>query len=112
MSKSLNSQNLALLQALHAENSFLKRLKYEWLEELSQKAHFFVFSSGTVLAQEKEDIDYLGITLEGRVVIAGAAEKEGPGFLIGTLGYFGILPKHAHSIIGDSDGIVLALRLE
>lgn len=32
--------------------------------------------------------------------------------MIGELAYFGILDKHAFSVIGDSDGIIMAIRFE
>ena len=83
MSKTINNQNLMLLHALHAENQFLKIMNEEWLEELSKKAHFFVFSNASKLTQEKEDADYFGVILEGRVVVPGRSEKQGPGFSIG-----------------------------
>jgi hypothetical protein len=50
--------------------------------------------------------------LEGKVNVSGKIEKRGPGFMIGELGYFGILQKHPFSITGESEGIVLALRIE
>ncbi len=44
--------------------------------------------------------------------VSGDAEKKGAGFVIGELGFCGILDRHAVSVIGDSDGIVMALRFE
>ena len=46
------------------------------------------------------------------MTVAGDAEKKGAGYFIGELGLSGILDRHAVSIVGDSDGIVLAMRFE
>ena len=42
----------------------------------------------------------------------GIGNRRGVGFCFGESAYCGIVHKHARSIVGDGDGIVMAIRLE
>jgi signal-transduction protein with cAMP-binding, CBS, and nucleotidyltransferase domain len=81
----------------------------EEIDTLEDKLHVFVFSRGQVLARETEPIDYVGVIAEGRAISKSRHYQIGD--LIGHSQVLGFDQKHTESITGESDGVIIAIRL-
>ncbi len=71
--------------------------------------HVFVFVRGSILAKEKELIDYVGVIIEGRAISSNKNYESNT--IIGAESLLGLKDVHSLNITAECDGIILALRL-
>lgn len=88
---------------------FIQMFSEEELDYLQDKINIFVFTRGQVLAKEKELIDYVGVIAEGRAVAKTKAYQIGD--LIGHVQLLGYQQFHLETIVGETDGIIIAIRI-
>jgi hypothetical protein len=79
------------------------------LDVLEDKLHIFVFTRGQTLAKEMEPIDYVGVIAEGRAV--SKTKNYQIGDTIGHLQVLGLDQKHSESVTGESEGVIIVLRI-
>jgi signal-transduction protein with cAMP-binding, CBS, and nucleotidyltransferase domain len=105
----LESKKKQLLNVFHQTIPFLQLLTPEELEFLEDQLHIIVFTRSQILAKEAEIIDYVGVIAEGRAVSKKKVYQIGDA--IGHPQLLGYQQRHTESISGESDGILIAIRI-
>lgn len=106
-----------MLELLQQNTNLLLRWSQAELAGLAEVARFFSFNKSSVLARREEPVDYFGLVVSGLAVAIhdDAIIADLP--CLEMIGYMALLDLpgahyHFFDVMGESDGVLLTLRLE
>lgn len=106
-----------MLELLHQNTNMFLRWSQAELVGLAELTRFFSFNKSTTLARKEEPVDFFGLVVSGTAVAIhdDSIVSDLPCLeMVGYMALMNLAGTHYHffDVMGQTDGVLLTLRLE